>query len=140
MATTKKTATVSKAATEPAVKDTEAKKTVTEEVKAETAKKAPAKKAAAKKPAAKKPAAKKTTTKKTATKTTTSTKKVSTELYVQFAGYEVSEEDLVNRVKEAWVNEGNKISTLKNINLYVKPEERKAYYVVNGSAAGALDI
>lgn len=135
MATTKKTATVSKAATEPAVKDTEAKKTVTEEVKAETAKKAPAKKAAAKKPAAKK-----TTTKKTATKTTTSTKKVSTELYVQFAGYEVSEEDLVNRVKEAWVNEGNKISTLKNINLYVKPEERKAYYVVNGSAAGALDI
>lgn len=131
MATTKKTATVTKAATEPAVKDTEAKKTVTEEVKAETAKKKPA----TKKPAAKKPIAKKTTT-----KATTSTKKIATELYVQFAGYEVSEEDLVNRVKEAWVNEGNKISTLKNINLYVKPEERKAYYVVNGSAAGALDI
>lgn len=136
MATTKKTATASKTATESTVKDTEAKKTVTAEVKAETAKKAPAKKAATKKPAAKKTTAKKTTAKKT----TTSTKKVSTELYVQFAGYEVSEEDLVNRVKEAWVNEGNKISTLKNINLYVKPEERKAYYVVNGSAAGALDI
>lgn len=136
MATTKKTATVTKAATEPAVKDTEAKKTVTEEVKAETAKKKPA----TKKPAAKKPAAKKPIAKKTTTKATTSTKKIATELYVQFAGYEVSEEDLVNRVKEAWVNEGNKISTLKNINLYVKPEERKAYYVVNGSAAGALDI
>ena len=136
MATTKYTATVTKAATEPAVKDTEAKKTVTEEVKAETAKKKPA----TKKPAAKKPAAKKPIAKKTTTKATTSTKKIATELYVQFAGYEVSEEDLVNRVKEAWVNEGNKISTLKNINLYVKPEERKAYYVVNGSAAGALDI
>lgn len=127
-----KTATV-KTSTAPAAKDTEAKKTttVTETKAAEPAKKTAAKKAPAKKTttAAKKPAAKKVTT-----------KKVATELYVQFAGHEVSEESMVERVKEAWESEGNKVSSIKEISLYVKPEEHKVYYVINKSAAGALDI
>lgn len=149
-ATEKKTAPVSKTATTPIVKDTEAKKTTTAEVKTEAVKKEPAKKAPAKKATgtATKTPAKRTTAKKTtkaatqtgAKKTTTSTRKVVTELFVQFSGYEVSEEELVKRVKEAWVSEGNKVSSIKNISLYVKPEERKAYYVINKSAAGALDI
>ena len=148
--TEKKTATVSKTATTPIAKDTEAKKTTTAEVKTEAVKteavkKEPAKKAPAKKTTrtATKTTAKKTTkaaTKTAAKKTTTSTRKVATELFVQFSGYEVSEEELIKRVKEAWVSEGNKVSSIKNISLYVKPEERKAYYVINKSAAGALDI
>ena len=138
--TEKKTAPVSKTATTPIVKDTEAKKTTTAEVKTEAVKKATG---TAAKTTAKRTTAKKTTkaaTKTTAKKTTTSTRKVATELFVQFSGYEVSEEELVKRVKEAWVSEGNKVSSIKNISLYVKPEERKAYYVINKSAAGALDI
>ncbi len=130
MATTKaiaKETTTSKVTTEKNIVEAPAKK---EAVKKEPVKKTPAKKAPAKKTAAKKAPAKRAT----------AASKVSTEVYVQFAGHEVSQESLLERVKEAWVAEGNKATAIKSVSLYVKPEEYKAYYVVNGSAAGALDI
>ena len=71
----------------------------TEEVKAEVkeeAKKAPAKKA------------------------TPAKAEIKTALYVQFAGNEVTEADIIDKVKAAYVAEGHKESAIKEINLYVK--------------------
>ena len=79
--------------------------------------------------AEKKPAAKRTT--KKAVKTT---------LVVQAAGKEVSMEDAIARVKEAWVAAGNKEAGVKEIALYVKPEENAIYYVVNGDVTGRVDF
>ena len=79
--------------------------------------------------AEKKPAAKRTT--KKAVKTT---------FVVQAAGKEVSMEDAIARVKEAWVAEGNKETALKEIALYVKPEENAIYYVVNGDVTGKVEF
>ena len=112
---TRKTA---KAATAAAEKTTPVK---TEEVKKETAataapaKKAPAKRAAAKKTAAAKPAAVKET------------------VYIQFAGAEYNLDDIKANAKKAWAEEtGKKESDVKEIQIYVKPEEHAAYYVING--------
>lgn len=117
---------------------TAAKKVVKKEEPAKTEElveeKKPVKKAPAKKTTAKKVPAKKTTT----TRKTRTVKK--TELFIQFAGYEISQEDLVARVKEAWVKDGNKVSEIVTMSLYVKPEDYKAYYVINGSSAGAIDL
>lgn len=103
-----------------------------EEVKAEV--KAEAKKTPAKKEPAKKAPAKKATPAKAAKA------EIKTALYVQFAGNEVTEADIIDKVKAAYVAEGHKESAIKEINLYVKPEEYAVYYVINDKAIGKVNL
>lgn len=103
-----------------------------EEVKAEVkeeAKKVPAKKEPAKKAPAKK-----------ATPVKAAKAEIKTALYVQFAGNEVTEADIIDKVKAAYVAEGHKESAIKEINLYVKPEEYAVYYVINDKAIGKVNL
>ena len=103
-----------------------------EEVKAEV--KEEAKKAPAKKEPAKKAPAKKATPAKAAKA------EIKTALYVQFAGNEATEADIIDKVKAAYVAEGHKESAIKEINLYVKPEEYAVYYVINDKASGKVNL
>ena len=122
----RKTTAKAAPATKAAVKTTPAK---TEESKTETAaaeKKAPAKKAT--------PVKKETTTvRKTAAKKTVEKAEIKESVFVQFAGAEYNLDDVKANVKKAWMAEtGKKESDIKDIQIYVKPEEHAAYYVVNG--------
>lgn len=111
MATTKKAAAkaeketkkTTKTATKAAAKAAEA----TEE-KAAPAKKAPAKKAAPKKTAPKKPA------------------EAKVDFFVEFGGVQVSVADVVANVKATYGKDA------KEIAVYLKPEESKAYFVADG--------
>ncbi len=51
-------------------------------------------------------------------------------------------EALVKIAKDVWKYDlGRKVADFKSVDLYVKPEESKAYYVINGGeATGAFDI
>ena len=95
--------------------------------KAAAPKKAAAKKAAAPKKtaAAKKPAEKKTAAKKTA---------ASENVYVQYLGSEITSADLIAKAKKA-----SGVKSPKTVNVYVKPEENKVYYVVDNNA-GSFDL
>lgn len=96
-----------------------------------TEKKAPA---AAKKPAEKKTAAKKTTSeKKTAAKKTASA--VDSKVVIQALGSEVNTADLVAKATKA-----SGVKTVKKVDVYVKPEVNKVYYVVNGDTFGDFDL
>lgn len=106
----------------------EVKAEVKAEVK-EEAKKAPAKKEPAKKAPAKK-----------ATPVKAAKAEIKTALYVQFAGNEVTEADIIDKVKAAYVAEGHKESAIKEINLYVKLEEYAVYYVINDKAIGKVNL
>ncbi len=106
----------------------EVKSEVKAEVK-EEAKKAPAKKEPAKKAPAKK-----------ATPVKAAKAEIKTALYVQFAGNEATEADIIDKVKAAYVAEGHKESAIKEINLYVKPEEYAVYYVINDKAIGKVNL
>ena len=115
--------TTTKAAAEAvAAKTTPAK---TEETKTETvAKKTTVKRGSAKKEAAAKKA---TATKPTAKAVVKET------VFLQFAGKEYDMEVIKTNVKTAWAAEtGKKESDIKDVQIYVKPEESAAYYVVNG--------
>lgn len=118
-----------KAAKAPAKKAAAKKETAKKEtVKKETAAKAPAKKAAVKKEEAKAPA------KKAAAK-----KEV--KIAIQFADKNYTSEDLANIANDVWVYDYNKkVSELKDVQLYVKPEESKVYYVFNNEIAGDFNI
>ena len=124
----------------------EAKKTTTKATEKKTAPKATVKKTAAPKAAAAK-AAVKTEAKKTAPavkKTTTRTKKaaaVKETISIQFAGKEYTTEQLVKIAKDIWEFDLKKDpADFAEVQLYVKPEEAKAYYVINGTETGSFDI
>ncbi|MCD7763887.1 MAG: DUF6465 family protein [Lachnospiraceae bacterium] len=63
------------------------------------------------------------------------------EVYLQYAGKEINKDELVKQVKEIWSKElKNKIGDIATITLYLKPEENKAYYVINGEVSGSVDL
>lgn len=126
-----------KAAVQTTLKVEEPKKTESkaQEPAKPTAVKTPAKKAT-------KAAAKKTTTRKTTTRK--ATVDVKAELFVQFNGMEYSEKEIMKKVTAVWEAEGKKVSAIKRTKLYVKPEDGKAYYVINeglkNGSTGAVDL
>ena len=110
-----------------------------------TAKKAAAKTTAAKTTETKTTAAKTTAAKKTTTRTAAAkTKKaaaVKENISIQFAGKEYTTEQLVKIAKDVWEFDLKKDpADFKEVQLYVKPEEAKAYYVINGTETGSFNI
>jgi len=63
-----------------------------------------------------------------------------TSLFVEFAGRQIEEKALVTQVKELWTAEGNKVKDMKTLNIYVKPEENAAYYVINDTTSGKIEF
>lgn len=114
------------------------------EVKAEVKKEAVKKTPAAKKaPAKKAPAAKKETVKKETVKKAPAAKKsvVKEEVNFQFSGKSYTSEDLIRITKDVWKYDLNgKEEDVQSIELYVKPEENTAYYVINGDVTGSFFI
>ncbi len=82
---------------------------------------------------------KKAAAKKTAAKRTTK-KAIKTTFVVQAGDKEVTMEEAIERVKEAWVAAGNEEKDLKEIAVYVKPEDKAIYYVVNGDVTGKVEF
>ena len=59
---------------------------------------------------------------------------------MQFAGAEYNLDDIKANAKKAWAEEtGKKESDVKEIQIYVKPEDRKAYYVCAGGS-GCIEL
>jgi hypothetical protein len=66
--------------------------------------------------------------------------KMKTNVYVEFYGEQVSKDELVKEAEKIWVESGKKAADIKKIDLYVKPEEDKAYYVINDEMEGSFHI
>ena len=116
----KKTAPVLKVVEPEKTEEKEAAKTVeTKTAETKTAAKAPAKKAAAK--PAEKP-------------------ELKPELFIQYGGNEVQANDLVEQVKQIYVADGHRASSIKSLQLYFKPEDNAVYYVVNEKLKGKIDL
>ena len=111
----------------PAKKAAAAKKPAAAK-KAAPAKKAPAKKAAP----AKKPAAKAAATKQTA---------LQAALTVQFSGRDVKKEDIDKAFEGVWTYDmGRKMSEVKKVDYYFKPDESAVYFVTNDGTEGRFEI
>ena len=91
--------------------------------------------------AAVKKTAAKTTTKKTTTTRTRKAAAVKETISIQFAGKDYTTEQLVKIAKDVWEFDLKKDPTeFKEVQLFVKPEEAKAYYVINGTESGSFEI
>lgn len=122
--------------------ETKAEQVKTEAVKAEAEKLAPADHADVPekeiKPERKKPGRKPGSK----SKTTKPEKKVLTqpEIFIQFGPGESSVDNVVERIRKEYVQQGHRVSSIKSLKVYLKPEDRSAYYVINDKVAGRVDL
>ncbi len=61
------------------------------------------------------------------------------DIVLQFGEKEVTVASISKKVKQNYKDSGN-AAELKEIKIYVKPEENKAYYVANGQVSGNVDL
>lgn len=87
-----------------------------------------------------KKAARKTTAKKTTAKKAAAKKEMVPEIVIQFNGNEGGVKNVVDKITAAYVAEGHRASSIKSMQVYLKPEEYAAYYVVNEKFAGRVDL
>ncbi|HBA63664.1 MAG TPA: hypothetical protein DCZ20_07395 [Lachnospiraceae bacterium] len=73
-------------------------------------------------------------------KKATAKKEIKTKIMVQYQGKEMDTKDLIAAVKKEWTKAKNKVGDIKSMDLYVKPEENAAYYVVNGDFTGKVEF
>ncbi|MDE6318156.1 MAG: hypothetical protein K2M22_00265, partial [Lachnospiraceae bacterium] len=52
----------------------------------------------------------------------------------------VNMDDVTERVKAHYVAKGNKPESIENMQIYVKPEDFTAYYVINDREAGKVNL
>ena len=117
------------------VKEAEAKKAAPA---AKAEKKAPAKKAPAKKAEVKKAASAAKEEKKAPVKKAA---KVEETVNFQFSDKSYTPDDLMKIFKDVWKYDMNgREEDIRNVELYVKPEENTTYFVVNGSITGSFFI
>ncbi|MDY6245548.1 MAG: DUF6465 family protein [Roseburia faecis] len=87
------------------------------------------------------PVVKKAATKaKAATKVKKEKQPAKTEIIVQYQQNAANLGELEDKVKKQFVAEGHRAGCIKTLNIYVKPEEYKAYYVINDKFFGSVDL
>lgn len=58
-----------------------------------------------------------------------------TDFFVEYNGNKVDEKTIIEKAKEIWKANGNKMKDLKSAELYYQPETGKCYYVFNGESS-----
>ena len=62
------------------------------------------------------------------------------EVILQYRGYEVDMEVVTERVKAHYYSKGYKKGSINNLQIYMKPEEFTAYYVINDGVVGKVNL
>ena len=67
-------------------------------------------------------------------------KEIDTEVILQYRNYEVNMDDVTERVKAHYYAKGYKADSIENMQIYVKPEDFTAYYVINDGVVGKVNL
>lgn len=67
-------------------------------------------------------------------------KEIETEVILQYRNYEVNMDDVTERVKSHYTAKGFKADSIENMQIYVKPEDFTAYYVINDGVVGKVSL
>ena len=62
------------------------------------------------------------------------------EIFVQYNQHEIRTTDIMDKAKDDYLRKGNKLSDIKEIQVYIKPSDNAAYYVVNHSETGKIEF
>ena len=70
----------------------------------------------------------------------TAKEEVHTALYVQYLGNEIESSAVIEAIKKAFISKGGAESEIKTLDVYIKPEDNAAYYVINKDATGRVAL
>ena len=65
---------------------------------------------------------------------------ITPEVFLQYREYEVTMEAVTERVKSHYYAKGYKEGSIEDIQIYVKPEDFTAYYVINDGIVGKVNL
>ena len=65
---------------------------------------------------------------------------VAPEVVLQYREYEANMDDVLARVKANYVAKGHKEESIEDLQVYVKPEDFTAYYVINDGIVGKVNL
>ena len=66
--------------------------------------------------------------------------KMKQQMFLQFNEQEVELSTVEANVKKEWKDAGKKLTEIETLDIYVKPQEGKAYYVVNKEVEVKVDL
>ena len=66
--------------------------------------------------------------------------KMKQQMFLQFNEQEVELSTVEANVKKDWKDAGKKLTEIETLDIYVKPQEGKAYYVINKDVEGTIDL
>ena len=62
------------------------------------------------------------------------------EIVLQYQDNAIDQGELYEKVRVDWTEGGHRMANVKSLKVYVKPEENKAYYVINDKYTGDVDL
>jgi hypothetical protein len=60
-------------------------------------------------------------------------KVIKTVLNIQHEGIEVTDKQIIDKIKKDWVASGKLVKDITSLDIYVKPSENMVYYVIDGN-------
>lgn len=60
--------------------------------------------------------------------------------FIQHDGMNVNLKDIEGRVRSIWRENGNLMKDISHLELYVKPEEKRVYFVINEIFTGSVSL
>lgn len=63
-----------------------------------------------------------------------------TAFFVEAAGKQAEEKDIIAKIKEIWVADGNKVKDIQDLKVYAKPEDDAVYYIINETVEGKIAL
>lgn len=67
-------------------------------------------------------------------------KAVATEVILQYREYEANLAAVSERVKSHYIAKGNTEESIESVQIYIKPEDFTAYYVINDGIVGKVNL
>ena len=61
-------------------------------------------------------------------------------LEIQYEDKAITREELIKKAKEVWTATGHDLKKIEMMDLYVKPEDNRVYYVVNKCETGSFPL
>ena len=61
-------------------------------------------------------------------------------LYIQYQGMELVIREIEEKIQNEWTAQGKEAADLQKMDVYIKPEEKKAYYVINEQDNGCIQL
>jgi hypothetical protein len=61
-------------------------------------------------------------------------------ILLQYGGQELNVAELREKILASYVEAGHRKGRISKLNLYIKPEDRKVYYVINDKTSGSIDF